>query len=155
VLIKYRATNKLNERQALFVGFVVEGASRAEARAGSSEKYADRIGDQRMRALKIVSEIARRQELQRREQDVSLAKWIGETANIAFVDPVELEDEDGKTRKLRDIPVVLRKCISNIYWTKNGQRQYELASKPKRSIFWQRLWVISRRASICRILTPN
>jgi hypothetical protein len=78
-----------------------------------------------------VNEIARRQELQRKEQDVSLAKWIRETANIAFADPVELEGGDGKPRKFRDIPIQLRKCISNIYWIKDGQRQYELASKTK------------------------
>jgi phage terminase small subunit len=64
VLVKCGATNKLNERQVLFVGSVVEGASRAEAarRPGFPEKYADRIGAQ----LMCVNQIARRQEPQRK-----------------------------------------------------------------------------------------
>lgn len=45
---------------------------------------------------------------------ISADRVLKEIGRIAFVDPEELQDEDGNVRKLRDIPVDVRKAIAGV-----------------------------------------
>jgi hypothetical protein len=126
VILKSQGTTLLNERQARFVGFYVDGCSATEAarRAGygPSSKYIDRIAVRLMRTDKIANAIVNRQAEQRQKASMQLEEAVATLtnqirANIKdFVDP-----ETGKLSPIEQLPRHLAACIEEIDVSRDGR----------------------------------
>lgn len=63
---------------------------------------------------KVRAEIQAYVKAQGERTKITADRVLKEIGRIAFVDPEELQDEDGNLRKLRDVPVEVRKAVAGI-----------------------------------------
>jgi hypothetical protein len=114
----------LNERQSLFVQFVIEGSSRADAvrRAGYQTKYPERFAVQLMRTPAVVAELLRRQAEMRERASMQLDEAVGVLTNqirtnvADFVDPVT-----GRLKPIETLPRQLAACIEEVDVSNDGR----------------------------------
>jgi hypothetical protein len=130
VIFKTRGTDNLNERQALYVQFVVEGIPRAEAvrRAGYRTKWPDRFAVQLTKTDKIAAAIAQLQAEMREKKILSLEASLYYLANIARANPKDYYDARGNLIPIEKLPRELAYAIASFEVTANGKPYYKLHS---------------------------
>ncbi len=127
---------KLTPMQSRFVSEFMKDSVATDAiiRAGYKGKNAAQRGSQMLELTRVKAEIQRRQNLIADRTNVTAEKVITEYALIAFSDITEfLEQNKGKrvfhVKSLDEIPKTIRRCISEISYTKDGGIKFKLHSK--------------------------
>lgn len=64
--------------------------------------------------------------------EVTAERLVQELANIAFLDPYDVIDDNGHMRPLRDMPAHVRRAIGGLkITTKDGERFFQVTTEPK------------------------
>lgn len=106
--------NKLSEKQKAFCReYIIDfNATQAAIRAGYSKRGASVTGTRLLANAKIQSEIAALTQLACERNEISTDRVLSELARIAFLDPIELYDDDGRLKPLSKMSEDARRTIS-------------------------------------------
>lgn len=107
----------LAERQRLFVErYLVNGhnATDAAVHAGYSPKDARQRARRLMRTAAIKALLAARAEVAAEAAAMTTENWARELRSIAFADPADLLDDDGKVLALEKMPRHIRAALQSV-----------------------------------------
>jgi hypothetical protein len=125
VILKSSNTRNLNQRQARFVQFYVEGVSATEAarRAGyGPSKYVDRIAVRLMRTDKIADAIGKLQAEQRQRASMQLEEAVATLTNQVRANIADFVDrKTGKLKPIESLPGNLAACIEEVDVSSDGR----------------------------------
>ena len=107
---------KLTDLQERFcLEYVIDlHATNAIVRAGSKSKYPETLASQFLKKTQVQHKIAELKEIAARRNAISQDKVIGAFAEIGFLDPAEMFDEDEHLVPLRSMPLSVRRAIAGI-----------------------------------------
>lgn len=104
-----------NLRSRFVDEFMIDrNATEAAIRAGYSKNSAGQIGCRLLKDGKILTEINKRSEEQSIRLQITSDRIIQEYENLALFDPLDLFDDDGNLKALKDIPEHARRAISGL-----------------------------------------
>ncbi len=105
-----------NVRQTSFIReYLREGnATQSAIAAGYSRKTADRIGSRLLRRPDIQAEITAKALKLANAADVSVERVLKEYARIAFLNPQDLYDADGRLLNVKEMPEDAARAISGL-----------------------------------------
>lgn len=98
----------------------------AAIRAGYSRKSAHSIASRLLTRSNVSTAIKALVQPHFEELELTAERTMKEIARLAYCDPCELEDEDGKLKPLRKMSKPMRACIESYNWKK---REVKLHSK--------------------------
>lgn len=111
-----KATDPLNENERMFVQeyLIHRNGIRAYKKVYGGISYsASGVGAHNLlKKPKIKAEISAYLKEQAKRTQITADRVLKEIGRIAFVDPEELQDDEGKVRLLRDVPQEVRKAIA-------------------------------------------
>lgn len=142
----HKNPTELNERQKLFcIEYLKDlNASAACLRAGYP-KNQNRVCSTRLLAHVGVQKYLTKQfNARTKEAEVSVDEVLKGLKEIAYIDPAEAYDEDGKLKSIHDMPLALRRSIASIetdeIWefveSTNGRKIKEQVGWTKKVKFW-------------------
>lgn len=121
----------LNERQRLFCLEYVKdlNATQAAIRAGYSERSAHIIAWNLLRRPAIAEYVSKHAEEHLDSLQISTEEVLDEYRNRAFFDPQDAFEQDGSLKRLKDIPIDVRRCIASLEVTEifDGQGDQKTA----------------------------
>lgn len=108
--------DKLNPKQQRFVQeYLIDfNATQAAIRAGYSEKSAKLIGHQLLNNTKLSKAIAEAKNKTANKLEITKERWLKEIFCYAFLDPLDLFEEDGSLKLLKNIPESARRAIAGL-----------------------------------------
>ena len=113
---------KLTPRQAVFIQeYLIDlNATQAALRAGYSEKSAHRIGQENIHKPAIRDAIQKAQDARAARTMVTQDRILQEIARVAFFDPRDLYDDEGRIKSIVDMPDDIRASIARMKMTDFG-----------------------------------
>lgn len=106
----------IDPKQEMFVQeYLIDlNATQAAVRAGYSQKTARQIGSQLLANLNIQERLSELYEERRQKVKVESDEVLLELIQIAKSDIVELFQDNGTVKEIKDIPASFRRCISSV-----------------------------------------
>lgn len=110
------APRQINPKQAEFVRqYLVDlNATRAAIRAGYSARTAESQGARLLRNAKVSVAIQAAIEARATKTEVTAERVVRELASIAFLDPIDLFEDDGSLRLIHNMPESARRAVAGI-----------------------------------------
>lgn len=110
------AKGKLTPKQAKFCKeYLVDlNATQAAIRAGYSQKTAYSHGQRLLKNVEIQNEIQRQREGASERTEVTIDRCLKEYACLAFLDTLDVFNEDGTLKNIQDMPESARRAIAGI-----------------------------------------
>jgi phage terminase small subunit len=115
------ASTKLSERQKRFVDEYLKNPSATQAYIAAvySEKGAGPSAYQLLKVPHVAAEVARRQAVFQKKNELTAERIMQELGDIAFLDPGTTCDEQGKLLPINKMPEATRRAIAGIKQNKN------------------------------------
>lgn len=123
----------ISPKQFRFVAeyLVDQNGTQAAIRAGYSPRTANEQASDLLAKPSIRAEVDKRLNEIMERSIASRERILQETTRLALSDPKELVDENGRIRRLREIPDDLRVCIKSIKRSKDGAFEVTFRDKEK------------------------
>jgi len=104
----------LTPKQKRFVQeyLIDHNATAAYVRAGYSPKTAEVNASRMIRFDKVARAISEGEAKSAAKAEITREKWINEHACIAFIDPIDIYNDDGSIKAMKDIPERARRAIA-------------------------------------------
>ena len=134
----------LNAGQLRFVleYLVDQNATQAAQRAGYSKKTAYSQGQRLLKHDEVKKYLAKATKEQHDRLNLKADDILRALYEIVSVDVIDLFDEDGAMKKLKDIPAAARKAISSIevdeIWEYEGEERVKIG-ETKKIKFWNKV----------------
>lgn len=110
---------RLTEKQVRFITEVVEDPTdHTEAARRAGYKHPNVQSAQLMNRPRVAAEIERRLRLKRKDCGIDSMVAIENLAEVAMFDPIELVNDDGSPRDLRELPEHVRRAVRKIEFRK-------------------------------------
>lgn len=110
------AKKKLSEKQKQFCEeYLIDlNATQSALRAGYSPKTAYAIGVENLKKPQIQEYITELREVVKERNNITIDELVGILSNIARFDPLDVLNEDGTVKDIKDMPINARKCIAGL-----------------------------------------
>lgn len=110
----------LTPKQSRFVQLYLEpgqkgyfNATQAAIGAGYSEKTAGQIGERLLKKVEIQKVIGKAQSKTAEKSEITRERWLREMACIAFLDPLDIFEDDGSVKLVKNIPENARRALGS------------------------------------------
>jgi len=127
-----------NLMQEMFVSNMLQGMSQADAyrnagyKAGKTENALCANSSALVRIHKVATRLAFQRGKFQEKLDISAEKVLAAFAEIGFLDPAELLNDDGSLKPIQDIPLSARRVIAGL----DVEERYEGSGKDRKLVGW-------------------
>ena len=106
--------DKLTEKQKLFIAeYLIDmNATRAATAAGYSAETADQQGSRLLKNVKVKAVVDEKLKNRLFRLEITADRTMQELAALAYYDPIDLFEDDGSVKQLKDLDPVSRRAIA-------------------------------------------